>query len=210
MPKQHSVYSNCNPQLSGLFDQVAPAKLLCVALDYAKAAHTALICNGKGDLLKPPFVLENTAEGARKLLTQVEKCARQQRISLEHVFFAGEDDPFFCGEFCPGLAPEKVFGHPSQRLGSQAAAEQFSSFERSFGFIGNCPVLFESARGNGAGSCSRLRQSAECDAAEREELVRARTAASNRIHPYVDRLFPGFLDAAQRAGLCRSAERVWS
>jgi hypothetical protein len=32
---------------------------------------------------------------------------------------------------------------------------------------------------------------------QREEFVRARTATSNRIHPYVDRLFPGFLNASQ-------------
>ena len=107
MSKQHSVYSNCNPQLSKLFDQVAPTKLLCVALDYAKSAHTALICNGKGDLLKPPFVLENTAAGAEKLMAEAEKCARQERIGREHVFFAGEDEPSFAENFLRALRQRK-------------------------------------------------------------------------------------------------------
>jgi hypothetical protein len=37
-------------------------------LDYAKATHGALICNGRGDLLKGAFPVENTPAGATELV----------------------------------------------------------------------------------------------------------------------------------------------
>jgi hypothetical protein len=44
-----SIYSDGNPQIVQLFQKAGhPAKVMCVALDYAKATHTALICNGQG------------------------------------------------------------------------------------------------------------------------------------------------------------------
>src|ERR1019366_149326 len=96
MPTKSSIYSKCNPQLLTLFEQAGhPAKVMCVALDYAKAQHTALICNGLGDLLKPRFVVDNTTQGAAKLLSEVRACAKQRKIRPEHVFFGGEDQPSY-------------------------------------------------------------------------------------------------------------------
>lgn len=196
MSKQHSVYSNCNPQLSRLFDQIAPARLLCVALDYAKSAHTALICNGKGDLLKPPFVLENTAAGADQLLAQVEKCARKQRICLEHVFFAGEDDPSFAENFVRKLRGRKYL---VIRVNAWEAKQQRNNFQASsdrldlLGIARCCLNRRGQTVRDPAPAYANLRRVMR----QREELVRARTAASNRLHPYVDRLFPGFLNVSQ-------------
>ena len=51
MQTKASIYSDGNPQIIKLFEQARhPAKVMCVALDYAKTQHTALICNGHGDL----------------------------------------------------------------------------------------------------------------------------------------------------------------
>src|SRR5437879_9331283 len=81
MPTKSSIYSKCNPQLLKLFEQAGhPAKVMCVALDYAKAQHAALICNGLGDLLKPSFAVENSLPGAAKLLSEVRACAKQRKI----------------------------------------------------------------------------------------------------------------------------------
>lgn len=196
MLKQHGVYSNCNPQLSRLFDQVPPAKLLCVPLDYAKAAHTALICNRKGDLLKVPFVLENTTDGAHKLLAEVEKCARKQRISLEHVFFAGEDDPSFAENFVRALRHRKYL---VIRVNAWEAKQQRTNFQSSsdrLDLLGIARCCLN-RRGETVRDRGRAYANPRSAMRQREELVRARTAASNRIHPYVDRLFPGFLDGAQ-------------
>lgn len=196
MSKQHSVYSNCNPQLATLFDQVPPAKLLCVALDYAKAAHTALICNGKGGLLKPPFVFENTVQGAENLIGQVEECARVHRISLDHVFFAGEDDPSFAENLMRELRQRKYL---VLRVNAWEAKQQRNNFQASsdrLDLLGIARCCL-----NRRGETVRNREPAYVNLRtamrQRAELVRARTATSNRLHPYVDRLFPGFLNPAQ-------------
>lgn len=196
MSNQQSVYSNCNPHLSRLFDQVAPGKLLCVAMDYAKAAHTVLICNGRGDLLKPAFVVENRAAGAEKLLAEVRKCARQERIALEHVFFAGEDEPSFAENFLRALRQQKFV---VIRVNAWEAKQQRNNFQSSsdqldlLGIARCCLNRRGQTVRERAPAYANLRSATR----QREELVRARTAASNRFHPYVDRLFPGFLEGSQ-------------
>src|SRR5436190_20596490 len=96
MQTKASIYSDGNPQMVKLFEQAGhPAKVMCVALDYAKAQHTALICNGQGDLLKGAFVVDNTPVGATHLLDQVRQCAQSKKIGPTQVFFGGEDCPYF-------------------------------------------------------------------------------------------------------------------
>lgn len=196
MSKQHSVYSNCNPHLTRLFEQVPPGKLLCVALDYAKSAHTSLICNGRGDMLRPPFVVENTATGADQLLSSVEQCARKQRIRPEHVFFAGEDDPSYAENFMRALRQRKYL---VIRVNAWEAKQQRNNFQASsdrldlLGIARCCLNRRGETVRERAPAYGNLRSALR----QREETVRARTAASNRLHPYVDRLFPGFLNAAQ-------------
>jgi len=84
-----------------------PAKVLCVALDYAKAQHTALFCNGLGELLKPSFAIDNTPQGAAKLLSEVRACVKPRKIRSEHVFFGGEDYPSYAENFLRHLRQEK-------------------------------------------------------------------------------------------------------
>lgn len=48
-----SVYRSQNSQVRAVFERAGSArKVLCVALDYAKSKHVALICDGSGDILK--------------------------------------------------------------------------------------------------------------------------------------------------------------
>ena len=68
MRTQLSIYSKCNPRLVAVFQSAGPANLMCVALDYAKHKHTALLCNGAGDILKTAFAVENTIAGATHLV----------------------------------------------------------------------------------------------------------------------------------------------
>jgi hypothetical protein len=62
-----------------LFEEAGhPTKVTCVALDYAKAQHTALIRNGLGDRLKPDFAVDNSAQGAAS--RQIGDNTTQRRI----------------------------------------------------------------------------------------------------------------------------------
>lgn len=193
MPTKLTVYPRCNPQLLKLFETAGhPAKVLCVALDYAKAHHTALICNGQGDLVKPSFVVDNTADGAAKLLAEVRACAQRRKVRSEHVFFGGEDYPSYVENFLRRLRQEKFL---VVRVNAWEAKQQRDNFQASsddldlLGIARCClhrrgePVRDEPA------AYPNLRIATR----DRDKLVRMRTAVSNRIHGYVDRLFPGFL-----------------
>ena len=106
MTSKGSIYPECNPQVLKLFERAGhPAKVLFVALDYAKAQHSALVCNGRGDLVKPAFAVDNTAAGAGQLVRQVRQCAKERRIEAAQVFFGGEDCPAFAENFLDPFRP---------------------------------------------------------------------------------------------------------
>ena len=129
MPNKTTIYSRYNPQLLKLFERAGhPAKVLCVALDYAKAQHTALICNGVGDLLKPSFAIENTAPGAAQLLKEVRACAQSRKVRCEHVFFGGEDYPSYAENFVRQLRQEQFL---VVRVNAWEAKQQRDNFQAS-------------------------------------------------------------------------------
>ena len=75
MKNKASIYGQGNPQLRKIFLEAAdPAKVLCVALDYAKASHTALICDGRGRVLQSSFTVENNGAGLQELLARRTEC----------------------------------------------------------------------------------------------------------------------------------------
>jgi len=50
--KKRSIYKSQNARIQAIFEKAQdPRKVLCVAIDYAKAKHVALICDGNGDIL---------------------------------------------------------------------------------------------------------------------------------------------------------------
>ena len=64
-----SIFTKQHPKIRQILEQAgSPAKALCVALDYAKAKHMALFCNGFGDILKKAFPVDNSAAGLQALL----------------------------------------------------------------------------------------------------------------------------------------------
>jgi transposase len=108
MKSKASIYGNCNPQLTKLFETAGhSAKVMCVALDYAKQKHTALICDGRGQLLQKSFPVENSSAGAQALLEQVRRRAKKHKIAPEHVFFGGEDCPSYAENFVRRLCQQK-------------------------------------------------------------------------------------------------------
>lgn len=205
MPNKASIYSDCNPQMVKLFEQAGhPAKVMCVALDYAKAQHTALICNGQGDLLKGAFVVDNTPAGAAQLLEQVGQCSKRKRIRHEHVFFGGEDSPYFAENFMRRLRQDDYL---VVRVNAWEAKQQRGSLTASNDSLDLLGVARCCLKRHG----QPVRELPEAFAnlrivtRERDKLVRLATAASNRIHTYVDRLFPGFLSPA-KSGLAPFCE----
>ena len=197
MTTKSTIYSRCNPQLLKLFETAGhPAKVLCVALDYAKAQHTALFCNGLGELLKPSFALDNTPQGAAQLLSEVRACLKSRKIGPEHAFFGGEDYPSYAENFLRHLRQEKFL---VVRVNAWEAKQQRSNFQASSDSldllgIARCCL---NRRGESVRDLPEAYPNLRIATRDRDKLVRMRTAVSNRIHSYVDRLFPGFLSAGK-------------
>jgi transposase len=205
MVNKSSIYPQGNPQLVQLFAQAPhPSKVLCVALDYAKAKHTALICNGSGDLLQGAFAIDNSPAGLAQLLAQVRACAKSRKIPLAQVFFGGEDEPSFAANFLRGLRQEKFL---VVRVNAWEAKQQRSNFQASSDAldllgIARCCL---NRRGVPLQEVPEAYANLRIATRNRDQLVRMRTATSNRIHGYVDRLFPGFL-AEDKSGLVPFAQ----
>jgi transposase len=195
MKNRASIYSDCNPQISKLFEQAGhPAKVLCVALDYAKTQHTVLICNGLGDLLKGTFVVDNTPGGAAQLLDEVRQCANSRKIGPTQVFFGGEDCPSFAENFLRHLRQEKFL---VLRVNAWEAKQQRSNFQASndaLDLLGIARCCLN-RRGQPVQDPPAPYANLRIATRDRDQLVRSATAISNRIHTYVDRLFPGFLSS---------------
>jgi transposase len=197
MTTKATIYSRCNPQLLKLFEQARhPAKVLCVALDYAKAQHTALICNGLGELLKRSFALENTPEGAAKLLGEVRACAKARQIAPAQVFFGGEDYPSYAENFVRRLRREKFLVVRVNAWEAKQQRDNFQASSDSLDLLGIARCCLN-RRGESIRDLPEAYPNLRIATRDRDKLVRMRTAVSNRIHSYVDRLFPGFLCAGQ-------------
>ena len=200
MKNKASIYPDGNPQIIKLFEQAGhPAKVMCVALDYAKAQHTALICNGLGDLLKGAFVVDNTPAGATQLLDQVRQCAKSKKVRPEQVFFGGEDCPYFAENFLRRLRQEDYL---VVRVNAWEAKQQRSNLTASndsLDLLGVARCCLK-RHGQPVRDLPEAYANLRIVTRDRDKLVRLATATSNRIHTYVDRLFPSFL-SAEKSGL---------
>ena len=88
--KIQSVYRNQNAIVRAIFERAGDArKVLCVALDYAKRKHVALICDGHGDILKAAFPVENNAAGIAHLIKEISATARRRKIPKDQIFLGG-------------------------------------------------------------------------------------------------------------------------
>jgi len=200
MPTQRTIYSKCNPQLLRIFEQAGhPAKVMCVALDYAKAQHMALFCNGVGDLLKSAFAVDNTVAGADLLLKEVRACAQRKKIDLKHVFCGGEDQPAFAENFLRRLRQERLLVVRVNAWEAKRQRDNFQASNDSLDLLGIARCCLN-RRAESVQDWPAPYMNLRLSTRDRDKVVRLRTLISNRIHGHVDRLFPGFLQS-QKSGL---------
>ncbi len=200
--KIQSVYRNQNVLLRAVFERAGDArKVLCVALDYAKRKHMALICDGNGDVLKAAFPVENNAEGIAHLIKEISATARHRKIPKDQIFLGGEDEAAYVANFSEAL---RAKGYLVVRVNAYEAKENRENLLAStdtLDLLGIAKTLLSRrARLTGDTSSSNaayhhLREITRC----RRTLVRQQTAASNRIHALADQLFPGFLNSSKSA-----------
>lgn len=200
--KIHSVYRNQNALVRTVFERAGDArKVLCVALDYAKRKHVALICDGHGDVLKSSFPVENNSAGIAHLIKEITSTARRRKIPKEQIFLGGEDEAAYVANFTEALRSK---GYLVVRVNAYEAKENRENLLAStdtLDLLGIAKTLLSRrARSTGdiastAAVYHHLREITRC----RRTLVRQQTAASNRIHALSDQLFPGFLNGSKSA-----------
>jgi len=203
--KSISVYRNQNVHIAAVFKRANdPRKVLCVALDFAKRKHLALICDGNGDVLKAPFPVHNNNAGVDFLIEQVRASANRRKIPDNQIFFGGEDSPSYVANFNLALR-EQGFAtvRVSARLASENRENTLASTDKIDAF-GIAKTLLSRrasstfADGEQNPAYHHLRELMRA----RRSLVRYQTATANRIHALADQLFPEFLDET-RSGITK-------
>jgi transposase len=197
---QSSIYAaQCQP-LRQLFEQAPHARnVLCVALDYAKSTHMALFCNGLGDILRKPFPVHNNASGVRYLREQLDRTCQQYGIAPAYVFFGGESVGSFAANFVHAL---RQHGHLVADVNAWEAKQHRDNLQAStdcLDLLGIAKVLLQ-RRGRFTPAQTGAYWNVRELVRQRRRDVQQRTALSNRLHTYVDRLCPGFLDE-QHSGI---------
>lgn len=192
-----SIYGDQDARLRAIFERAGdPRKVLCVALDYAKRKHVAMVCDGHGDILKRPFTVDNTREGVDFLAGQVAATARHRKIPKTQIFPGGEDEPSYVANFTAALRARDYLVMRVNAFQAKESRANLVANTDHLALLGIAKTLL-SRRARPSGDPSpenpvyyHLRELAR----SRRSLVRQQTAEANRIHTLIDQLFPGFLD----------------
>ena len=204
-----SIFRRKNQSLFDLFDSAQhPRKVACVALDYAKATHTALICDGAGRRLKAAFPVSNSPEGVAFVIERVERICRKHAIDPPHVFFGGEACGTFAVNFVHAIEQK---GFLVLSVDPREAKQQRACFQAStdkLDLLGIAKVLLDQ-HGSTRTTCTHVERLLRNLVRHRAILVKSKTAVSNRIHSLVDQLFPHFLDEAQSGIPAFSEISLW-
>jgi transposase len=206
--KATSVYRNQNAHVRAVFERAGEAhKVLCVALDYAKRKHVALICDGNGDILKAAFPVENNAAGVAFLIEQISATARRRKIPKNQIFLGGEDEAAYVANFTAALREKDYLVVRVNAHEAKENRENLLASTDNLDLIGIAKTLLARRARLTGGTESpnpayhHLREITRC----RRNLIRQQTAAANRIHALADQLFPGFLNES-KSGLTQFTE----
>jgi len=192
----YSIYSKGDEPLLKLFEQVKdPAKILCVAIDYAKAKHVILFCNGVGEVLKHSFAVENSAAGLEQLLAQIQATCHHRGILPKHVLCGGEDSPAYAANFTAALSQKKFLVVRVSASEAKTQRQNFQASNDNLDLYGMVACLI-TRRGRLLAIQNQEYAQLRILVRERDYLVRCQTALTNRFYPHVDQLFPGFLQPA--------------
>lgn len=205
-----SIFQRANPAILNLFEKAgSPEKVLCVAIDYAKREHTALVCNGEGMQLRGAFPLHNNPAGVAFLEKVVAGLCRKHSIGREHVFFGGEDCGSFAFNFAYALVERGWLGIGINARDAVTERQNLVASTDKLDLLGIASVLVNKKWGRTlTAECSPARVLRDL-VHHRNALVKARTASALRIHHVADQLLPGFLDEKQSGLTAFTKPSLW-
>jgi transposase len=204
-----SIYSKPDPKLRQIFERAgSPDKVLCAPIDYAKTKHTVLFCDGRGDILKKAFPIENSKSGLDSLIAELKATCRHRGLSPDHAFFGGEDVPAWAENFICALQDK---GFPVARVNAWEAKKQRENQQASsdaLDLLGIAQCLLK-CRGKLTPAVHDDYRLLRDLCRERHAVVDSNTALTNRLHNYVDRLFSEFLNV-RNSGITPFSPLFWS
>ena len=190
-----SIFQRKNPAIEKLFASAgSPRKVMCIPIDYAKAQHTALACNGEGLQLRSPFHLHNTPHGIDFLEEIVTGLCRKHSIRKAHVFFGGEDCSAIAFNFIHALLQKGYTGIGINARDAALERENQVASTDKLDLLGIASVLINKKWGRTLSSEYSAARVLRDLTHHRLALVKAHTGSAYRIHHLVDQLLPGFLD----------------
>jgi len=192
--KKANVFQNQSQEILKLFEMAGDrSKVMCIPIDYAKKDHLAMFCNGNGRIIRKPFSIKNSPEGKKYLIDEVTKSCRHHGISRQHIFFGGEDCGSYADNFITTLRSENWLVAGVNAHDAKTQRENIQASTDRLDLMGICKMLL-SCRGNCAPAQSGIYLNLRTLVRQRRKLVNMTTAVKNRIHTFVDRTFPGFLN----------------
>ena len=188
-----SIFRKRNPDVEALFESAGVAtKIMCVAFDYAKKIHTAVVCDGSGRQLRGVFNVENNRRGLDYLLGIVSGLCRKHKIQRKHVFFGGEDCGSYAFNFIHALVSR---GFLVVGINTKQAKDERENSKASTDLIDTVGVagMMIKMRGRTIGVATEDVHGLKRLRRQRGAILKAHAASSHRTYRIVDELFPGFL-----------------
>jgi len=189
-----SIFRRRNADVEALFQGAGLAsKVMCVAFDYAKKTHTAVICDGTGRQLRGVFNVENNRKGLDCLLSIVAGLCRKHKIQREHIFFGGEDCGPYAFNFIHALVTR---GFLVVGVNTKQAKDERENSKASTDLIDTVGVAGSmiKMRGRTIGVATEDVHGLKRLRRQRGALLKAHSASAHRTHRVIEELFPGFLD----------------
>lgn len=216
-----NVFKKRHPSVARIFSQAKHNRhILLVAIDYAKASHFVLFINGDGDELRQPFEVHNNADGLAFLQEAIVRTCKKRRIRRSHIFLGGEGLPSYARNFILRLSDNGflILNIHAKKAKEMRQTEQASTDKLDLIGIAKCmlhgsgtpigPKRLESipephvsphtidTRAKAYTDLFADQEALQVLTRSRGSLVYERTGCTNRIHTFIDQLFPGFLSSA--------------
>jgi transposase len=188
-----SIFRKRNPDVEALFEKAGLAsKVMCVAFDYAKKIHTAVVCDGMGRQLHAVFNVQNNRNGLDFLLGIVAGLCRKHHIRREHIFFGGEDCGSYAFNFIHALVSR---GFLVVGINTKQAKDERENSKASTDLIDTVGVagMMIKMKGRTIGIATEDVHGLKRLRRQRGAVLKAHSASKHRIYRVVDELFLGFL-----------------
>ena len=188
-----SIFRKRNPDVETLFAKAGSAsKVMCVAFDYAKKIHTAVICDGSGRKLRGVINVENNKPGLDYLLGIVFGLCRKHKIKPEHVFYGGEDCGSYAFNFIQALVSRGFLVVGINTKQAKDERENSTASTDLIDMVGVAGMMIK-MKGRTIGEATEAVHGLKRLRRQRGSILKAHTASAHRMYRIVDELFPWFL-----------------